>query len=206
MIDYKVIKANANHQLFIDDLQTKNAEFLSFYPTQTIKREIDNGRIYIGILNNQPCGYLYCGSMSGENLKIHQAVISYDARLREYGKSLYLNVESDAIQAQCSLITLRCGFDLEANHFWQSLGFQCVSHKNGGIRRNRIINIYMKQIGSLLFDLETTQPKYGKTDASIWRKNKKLGIVSGGFVRGKQLDRYRDLVLMGDKNKTGEGD
>ena len=38
----------------------------------------------------------------------------------------------------------------------------------------------------------------GKTSASIWVKNKSVGVVSQ-FSRGKSLKQYRHLVLSGDK-------
>lgn len=56
---------------FIDLLQRKNAEALSFYPTQVFEREKENGRLYLGLLNGEPCGYIYVGSAGGD-VKCHQ--------------------------------------------------------------------------------------------------------------------------------------
>ena len=56
--------ADQNDLKFIDYLQKKNAEDLSFYPKQVFERELDNQRILLALVNNQHAGYLYHGSFS----------------------------------------------------------------------------------------------------------------------------------------------
>jgi hypothetical protein len=38
------------------------------------------------------------------------------------------------------------------------------------------------------------EPAVGKTDATIWRKNKKTGLITG-FSRGKVLEQYRQIIV-----------
>ena len=66
--------AELSDLVYIDHLQKKNAEDLSFYPKVVFEREIENQRILLALVNNQHAGYLYHGSIKLDcPLKIHQA-------------------------------------------------------------------------------------------------------------------------------------
>jgi hypothetical protein len=187
--DLIIVQDHPNIIGYIDDLQRKNAEYLAFYPRQVFERERDKRRLFLALLNNEPCGYIYAGAL-GQDVKCHQVCIQYDARRKLYGACLVGAVENYALDGYAASITLRCGFDLEANNFWQSLGYNVIAIRDGGIRRMRKINIWRKQLSPELFLTEYLEPCAGKTDASVWRKNKSTGLVTQ-FVRGKSLLQYR---------------
>ena len=189
MDDFVIIKEHPEMLLYIDSLQRKNAEALSFYPKQVFEREQQNGRLYLGMLNGEPSGYIYVGAAGGD-VKCHQVCIEYDARRKLYGAMLVLAMENYANSSLSSSITLRCGFDLEANKFWKELGYNCIAVKQGGVRRMRKINVWRKYLQPQIFEPEWVEPVEGKTDSSLWRKHKQTGIVSG-FSRGKKLEDYR---------------
>ena len=174
---------------YVDGLQKKNAEALSFYPAQVFERENEKERIYLGLLNGEPCGYIYRGALKGD-VRCHQVCIQYDARRRLYGAQLVACLESDALDAKCNGIVLRCGFDLEANEFWASLGYGVVRIDDGGVRRMRKINVWRKPLQPQLFEDVHIEPAVGKTNASLWRRNKDTGIVTQ-FIRGKGMREYR---------------
>ena len=183
--DFVIVKTHPNLLVYVDSLQKKNAEALSFYPKQVFEREAEKGRIFLGLLNGEPCGYIYVGA-KGLDVKCHQVCIQYDARRRLYGAAL--------VQALEDYITLRCGFDLEANQFWSSEGYRCVDVQDGGIRRMRKINVWRKQLMPMLFEDIAVEPAVGKVDASVWRKNKQTGLVTQ-FARGKSMKDYRAKVI-----------
>lgn len=189
MNDFVVLQEHPSLIDYIDSLQKKNAEALSFYPRQVFEREQEKGRLFLGMLNGEPCGYLYVGSPL-RDVKCHQVCIQYDARRRLYGAAIVGVMEQYAIENHSCSITLRCGFDLEANNFWQSLGYVCVAHHVGGARRMRTINIWRKQLSPELFETIAIEPAHGKTDSSVWRRNKKTGVITQ-FVRGKNMRDYR---------------
>jgi hypothetical protein len=176
---------------YIDYLQHKNAEALSFYPKCVFERELINHRLLLGILNGEPCGYAYIGSPFLD-LKVHQICIQYDVRNRLYGSLIVGQIENLALRHNCQTITLRCGFDLEANEFWNTLGYKCVGIQDGGVRRLRKINIWMKFLQNPLF-VEVLQPAAGITDASFWRKHKQVGVINQ-FARGKRMKDYKTLI------------
>jgi hypothetical protein len=144
-------------------------------------------------LNNQPSGYLYFGALGGD-VRCHQVCIQYDLRRKLYGASLVVAMEEEANKYNSTSLTLRCGFDLEANKFWEEMGYSCIGIVDGGIRRMRKINIWRKLLQPNLFKLEHIEPSVGKTDATIWNKHKETGLVTV-FHRGSSLEQYRALVL-----------
>jgi GNAT superfamily N-acetyltransferase len=195
MKDFAIIKTHPLLIQYVDSLQRVNAEALSFYPKCVFEREAEAGRIFLGLLNGEPCGYIYAGAGGPDStVKCHQVCIQYDARRRLYGARLVVALEDYAEENGASAVSLRCGFDLEANDFWQSLGYVCINNVAGGIRRNRTINVWRKQIRLGLFDDVAIEPAKGKADATIWRKHKSTNIVTQ-FNRGKSLQDYRAIVM-----------
>ncbi len=190
MLDFIVVKTHPKLIEYVDSLQKKNAEALSFYPKQVFEREGEAGRLFLGLLNGEPCGYIYVGA-AGKDVKCHQVCIEYDARRRLYGAALVTAMEDYALGSKS--ISLRCGFDLEANNFWKQMGYSCVNVVDGGVRRGRRINVWRKQLTDELFLTPEVEPESGKTDSSFWRANKKTGIISG-FARGKTLRDYKMLI------------
>lgn len=192
--EFQVVTAHPDMIMYVDSLQRKNAEALSFYPKCVFEREVANKRLFLGLLNGDPCGYLYVGAAGGD-VKLHQVCIQYDARRRLYGACLVKCVEDYA--SGSFSITLRCGFDLEANKFWKDMGFSCVDVQDGGIRRMRKINVWRKILTDELFSFDSVEPACGVVDSSIWRRNRKTGIINQ-FARGKAMIEYRNHVISKD--------
>jgi N-acetylglutamate synthase-like GNAT family acetyltransferase len=176
---------------YIDSLQKKNAEELAFFPKIVFEREINNFRILLALVNNEPAGYLYHGAY-GTNCKIHQACIQYDLRGQLYGAELVRNFISLCDAAGSLSITLRCGSDISANHFWKAMGFYCQAVTQGGIRRMRDINNWRYDIQSPLF-LTDVEPSEKAKDASVWAKYKNKD--GNSMLRGKALAQYRAKVI-----------
>lgn len=200
MEDFIIVKEHPDIIKYVDSLQRKNAEALSFYPTQVFEREQKNGRVYLGLLNGEPCGYIYVGAAGGD-VKCHQVCIEYDARRRTYGAMLVLAMENYANASLSNSITLRCGFDLDANKFWKDLGYNCIAVKQGGIRRMRRINVWRKYLQPQMFEPQWVEPEEGKTNSSLWRKHKETGIITQ-FSRGKKLDEYRLRLINKESEDT----
>jgi GNAT superfamily N-acetyltransferase len=193
MNDFLIIQDHPDMLTYIDMLQKKNAEALSFYPKIVFEREKENGRLFLGLLNGEPCGYIYMGAGGGD-VKCHQVCIEYDARRKLYGSMLTIAMEDYAKKHQSNSVTLRCGFDLDANKFWKENGYNVIKIVDGGIRRMRKINVWRKYLKPQLFEDVYLEPSVGKTNSSIWRKHKETGIISG-FARGKQINDYRIKLI-----------
>jgi hypothetical protein len=78
------------------------------------------------------------------------------------------------------------------------MGYDCVAHHVGGVRRMRTINVWRKQIVPELFSTLAIEPAAGVVDASMWRRNKQTGTVTQ-FVRGKAMQAYRAKLIADDR-------
>jgi hypothetical protein len=194
---FVIVKQHPRLIEYVDSLQRANAECLSFYPKQVFEREAARGRIFLSLLNGEPCGYLYIGSGQDGTMRCHQVCIQYDARRRLYGAQLVVCMEAEAVRVGATWTQLRCGFDLDANEFWLSLGYSCIRHDVGGVRRMRTINVWAKAISPALFDVEHIEPAKGKASASLWAKHKQVGTVTQ-FVRGAAMRDYRAAIEKAD--------
>ena len=114
---------------------------------------------------------------------------------------LVLAMENYANASLSNSITLRCGFDLDANKFWKDLGYNCIAVKQGGIRRMRRINVWRKYLQPQMFEPQWVEPEEGKTNSSLWRKHKETGIITQ-FSRGKKLDEYRLRLINKESEDT----
>ena len=207
--DFVIVKSHPDMISYVDKLQRANSDSLSFYPLRAFEREVESakGRIFLGLLNNQPCGYIYIGTTGKTIQRMFQVCIEYDARRSAYGAQLVVAVEDYALEHGSSRIVFGCGFDLDANNFWQAMGYKCVDSVQGAIRRNRQINIWVKSLQEPLFEDVEVEPAQGKINATIWRKHRRTGIVSQ-FTRGKRLKEYRtQLIALEDatRNKRAGG-
>ena len=165
--------ADKNDLVFIDYLQKKNAEDLSFYPKVVFEREVENKRLLLALVNKQHAGYLYHGAIEVyKPIKIHQACIEYDLRGNWYGAGLVGTIEDIGKLINAQGISLRCGSDIAANSFWKLMGFKCIDIQPGGIRRMRDINVWFKQITEDMFgdeidDSLAIEPSTKKKDLSL---------------------------------------
>tara|TARA_R110000824_G_scaffold193830_2_gene376256 strand:- start:406 stop:1002 length:597 start_codon:yes stop_codon:yes gene_type:complete len=179
---------------YVDHLQKKNAEDLSFYPRQVFEREAEKNRILLALVNNQHAGYLYHGSFNSNDLRIHQACIEYDLRGNWYGAGLVNTLEDMSKINFKNGISLRCGSDIAANRFWKLMGFKCIDIQEGGIRRMRDINVWYKELVPDLFGFDSLEPSKKEKDASIWR-NRKKDKKQSRMLRGKALLDYRKIII-----------
>ena len=65
------------------------------------------------------------------------------------------------------------------------------------VRRHPQFLKYVDWLQPFLLIPEIVTPVEGKTNSSLWRRNKEKGIVTG-FHRGKALEGYRELLIRKD--------
>jgi hypothetical protein len=133
--------ANPSDLDYIMALQRRNRESVGGLPRPAFEERLARSAILLAAINGDPVGYIMF-DRRGDLVRVPQACIQYDARLRRYGLALVgtmLNLHADA-----SEVRLRCAADIDANIFWRSLGFTCVGTITGGTRRNRLLNLWQK--------------------------------------------------------------
>jgi len=153
---------------FVMSLMRSNRESVGGLPRPAIEERLARGTLLLGLLNDEPAGYLMWDISAGL-LRIPQACIQYDARRRRYGEALVARMLGDNPTAQ--EIRLRCAADVDANLFWRDMGFTCVGTVQGGRRRGRLLNCWQRWVGEgRLFtaDLMAQIPAWQSRDDSMY--------------------------------------
>lgn len=88
-------------------------------------------------------GYLLHGPpRPARPLRIHQAVVDADHRLRYHATRAVRRLVDLANREGASALQLRCRDDLAACRFWEAVGFELLAEEPGGTARGRTIRIY----------------------------------------------------------------
>lgn len=119
------------------DIADREHRAVGFLPKTIYQPAWENGRLKIARENDDPCGMILHGPLK-KTLRIYQTAIELEARRLENGSDLVEQVIQEAIDANVHQISLHCAEDLEANWFWQSLGFKHVGERVKSTLRGRI--------------------------------------------------------------------
>jgi hypothetical protein len=130
---------------YVMALQRANRESVGGLPSPALAERITRRTLALASINDDPVGYLLYDLRDGV-LRIAQACIQYDARRRTYGEQLWLWV-MNRHGAGIHEARLRCAADIDANVFWQGMGFTCLGVVPGGARRGRLINLWQQWFG-----------------------------------------------------------
>ena len=105
--------------------------------------------MFLGLLNGSPAGYILAGSGFQGILRRWQVCIQYDARRRLYGAMLVDEVEQYGEDLGCTQSIVHVASDLEANEFWESVGYRLIGTEGSGAGRKykrRCINVWHKPL------------------------------------------------------------
>jgi GNAT superfamily N-acetyltransferase len=155
-----IIVATDGDMPFVDHVQWKHAESVSFIPRAGVERAIAARQIMLAFVDGEPVGYLWRSALAPA-VSIVQAAIEFEAQRRHYGAALVAHVVGECEAAGANSLSCRCGSALEANGFWRSVGFVCVATMRGGGRRGRVLNVWHRQITPGLFATEPVEPFVG---------------------------------------------
>jgi len=147
---------------YIIALMRTETDALGFIPDSAIRSRFAPQGLYIiqHDRHGHRRGYLLHGPpKNGQPLHIHQACIDRDHRLRRHATAAVTKLIRRAMLAGSTALLLRCALDLQANAFWQALGFTLTHITQGGERRNRLIAHYCLPLTP--HPLEPTHPQGG---------------------------------------------
>ena len=126
-----VLRATPGDLAYVVHLQKKHHHALGFIPRVALQQKIDLGRIWLASENGEPAGFLHHGSLAGDEVRIFQAAVQYDARRRHLGLALVRHLLHRAAAAGARGVSLRCLSSLEANDFWRVAGFNLLTTEPG---------------------------------------------------------------------------
>jgi len=160
---------------FLDALSKKNGHCVGFLPLIAYEEALNLGRVTLLFYNDEPAGYMIRGPVK-ECTKIYQLVIAEELRRIENGTTLLDNLRQKAVAGKAYEISLHCAEDLEANRFWQALGFQKVGQRLKDKTGRRWQNHYRQ-------DLPEKQLALLRKDARIRDRN--LAPLARLMLKGK---------------------
>jgi hypothetical protein len=146
MSSFSIVKSHPDMLKYLVGLQSKNSHALGFLPKAAYERGIEAGQVFLGLLNGEPCGFVFVGSGYQGTLRRWQVCLQYDVRRRLYGAQLVAASEAYGEEKGCTWSEVRCAADLEANEFWKSVGYRYLRNEAGGLARGRLINIWHKKL------------------------------------------------------------
>src|SRR5947209_6612821 len=92
-MSFAIVKDHPGLLKYVESLQAKNSNALGFLPRVVFEQAAEAERIFLGLLNGEPAGYILAGSGYRGLLRCPQVCVEYDARRRLYGAMLVAAVE-----------------------------------------------------------------------------------------------------------------
>lgn len=135
---------------FLDELQKQHSKALGFFPRAQMEGYVRNGWVLIAEdqATRQPVGY--CASRDrylkrDELGVIYQLCVAPGVQRKLVGASLIKAVFERSAYG-CRLYCCWCAQDLDANHFWESLGFVPIAFRAGSTGKKRVHIFWQKRI------------------------------------------------------------
>ena len=151
--------------LLVDKLQKENSHAVGFIQKTIWEKYVWGGErnfvVLVAEANNDAVGYVLLTPGKGMKSygKIQQIAVRNDARRLKYGKALISVCRDFCNFMYIKGFTLRCRIDLEANSFWNALGFENygvwekgkINHV--GFKASDNINLWKIELNSNLKEL-----------------------------------------------------
>lgn len=144
---------------YCDHLQSMHPDELGFLPRVAIAEYSERRQIFPATQNGEWCGYiLFFDGRNGKRprlhpytLKMHQICIQYDVRRVLHATRLVDRLVRRAEQSGMNCIEGWVASDLDANVFWDAVGFEKVDTRLGGRKRKRVHNLWRKCVPAIRF-------------------------------------------------------
>ena len=178
MTDYHIVVGPEVQSLlsFVDSTQKEAREEVGFLPLSWLEQKADAGQVAVILVGGEPAGFVSYGvPRQGHPFRWFQVAIDYSLRRQAYGAALAQYVEDVGVKAEARDIWFKCAADIDANAFWLARGYSCVDHIVGGVRRNRMLNIYYKALRPTLFDI-SIEPLRHEVRTQPWKPASGLGL------------------------------
>jgi hypothetical protein len=159
---------------FLDQLQKQHGKALGFFPRAQMEGYVENQWVLIAedAATKRPLGY--CASRDrylkrDELGVIYQLCVSPGYQRGLIGATLIRDVFSRAAYG-CRLFCCWCAQDLDANSFWESLGFVPIAFRGGSGKKKRVHIFWQRRIR----EGDATTPWWfpAKTDQGAMREDR----------------------------------
>ena len=135
---------NEDARLIIN-LMRDEADKLGFIPIPSLLKLINEADSLIWQRDDHghKIGYLiHSAPKYRSTLHVHLTVVEIDKRRRKHATRAVAQLINKAYKCESPEIRLRCAADLQANLFWQELGFKLIATIPNTTKNQRLINVY----------------------------------------------------------------
>src|SRR5688572_4039731 len=168
---------------FLDCLQKQHHKSLGFFPRAQMQGYVENQWVLIAedAATRQPLGY--CASRDrylkrDELGVIYQLCVAAGHQRGLIGATLVREVFERSAYG-CKLYCCWCAQDLDANYFWESLGFVPIAFRGGSGKKRRVHIFWQRRIR----EGDTTTPWWfpAKTDQGAMREDRLVLPIPPGL-------------------------
>jgi GNAT superfamily N-acetyltransferase len=128
-----------------------NRDALGFLPAQAYEQAARQGTLFVAVQrrgqDSQYAGHVLFGA-TYPHARIFQVFTAPEHRKHGIGRLLIQTLVTLFEEKQYLSAIAKVASDLDANNFWQSLKFEIVATKSGGVTRGRTINIRARQFNT----------------------------------------------------------
>jgi N-acetylglutamate synthase-like GNAT family acetyltransferase len=148
-VDVRVRDATLADVAFIDRLQKLHGKQVGFMRTSWIENKIKAGQVNVAVdSSGEPLGY--CMGVDRYFKRddvgiIHQLNV-VPTKQRGFVGATLLRAMFERAAYGCRLFCCWCAQDIEANHFWESMGFVPLAYRAGSEKKRRVHIFWQKRI------------------------------------------------------------
>lgn len=142
-----VYSASIADEPFVVNLQKRFSNQIGFLPRAALTEAIGRNLIAVAVENGTPAGYMLIRPAAQHQpwcASIIQAAVELDAQRHSHGRNLLAHLLKRANRVH--VIQAWCRSDLEANAFWQQMGFSQVALLERQSARKKSMVLYRKAL------------------------------------------------------------
>ena len=137
---------------YIDQVRSlgdANRSALGFLPASAYTETAMKGCLWVAVdpLTKDLMGYLLFGG-TYPHLKVFQVHVLPEFRSRGLARRLLKELREHGEENSFQTISARVATELDANRFWQSIGFRIIRRVAGGAKSGRTLNVYLFELDS----------------------------------------------------------
>ncbi len=133
---------------FIDGLQKQYNKNLGFLQTKALEGKIALDQVLVAENTGERLGYIIAQDryFKRDELGMICQLVIAPGKQRGFIGAALLKAQFDRSAYGCRLYCCWCAQDLEANHFWEAMGFVPLAYRNGSEKKARVHIFWQKKI------------------------------------------------------------
>lgn len=141
--DWTIRKAELTDLHDVKQIADSYKQELGFILRPVLARSIDHRELFVAINGEGVIGFMQYHHRRDTQTTLHNIVVKSHYRKSGIGQKLIEFLEAESSSRAQTVIQLKCPTDLEANNFYEHIGYNKVDIERGKSRR---LNIWQKKL------------------------------------------------------------